>query len=230
MRIGQYFRLILKLNESIDMITKKSTPLLESIDLEAVEHNINHYLRGSGILNDLEIEALSQIMSIKTYKKGSFLLKEGQIASYAYTILKGCVREYYLKDGEEKTISFFTEGDDASSTSSYVLQIPSKHYLECIEDTILSVVSHKNDMAFKKQFPRLATLCYSKTEEQLGEFQEIAAEYIVSTPEERYLKLVETRPDLLDRVPQYQLASYIGVTPESLSRIRNRLRSTAQAF
>lgn len=212
------------------MITKKSTPILKAVDVETVEQDISQYLRGSGMLNEHEIEVLSQIMTIKTVKKGRFLLKEGQMSAFAYTILKGCVREYYLKDGEEKTISFYTEGDDASSTSSYVLQMPSKHYLECLEDTTLTVVSHKNDTAFKKQFPRLATLCYSKTEEQLGEYQEIAAQYIVSTPEERYLKLVETRPDLLDRVPQYQLASYIGVTPESLSRIRNRLRSAAYAF
>jgi CRP-like cAMP-binding protein len=206
------------------MIAKKSTLLLKTVDVAAAEQDINHYLRSWGLLNEFEIEALSQMVTIKTVKKGRILLKEGQIAAYNYTILKGCVREYYLKDGEEKTISFYTEGEDTASTNSYVLQIPSKYYLECIEDTMLTVISYRNDAAFKKQFPRLATLCYVKTEEQLGEYQEIAADYIVSTPEERYLKLVETRPDLLDRVPQYQLASYIGVTPESLSRIRNRIR------
>jgi CRP-like cAMP-binding protein len=209
------------------MITSQNAVLYDPLELESMAQDINLYLRSSGMLTDEEIEVMRQIMSIKTFKKGSFLLKEGQIASYAYYNLKGCVREYYLKDGEEKTISFYIEGDDVSSNSSYVLQVPSKHYLECIEDTTLTVMSYQNDKAFKKRFPRLGTLCYAKTEEQLGEFQDIAAQYIVSTPEERYLKLVETRPDLLNRVPQYQLASYIGVTPESLSRIRNRIHKSS---
>ena len=207
------------------MITSQKALLHDPLEAENMVHDIDLFLRSTGMLTDEEIEVLSQMMTIKTFKKGSFLLKEGQVSSHVYYNLKGCVREYYLKDGEEKTISFYTEGDAVSSTRSFVLQVPSKHYLECIEDTTLTVMSYKNDLEFKKLFPRLATICYTKTEEELGVYQDITAEYMVSTPEERYLKLVETRPDLLNRVPQYQLASYIGVTPESLSRIRNRLRS-----
>jgi CRP-like cAMP-binding protein len=207
------------------MITSQNALMFDPLELDEMANDIDRYLRSSGILTDEEIEVLRHMMTIKTFKKGTFLLKEGQIATLVYNNLKGCVREYYLKDGEEKTISFYTEGDAVSSTQSYVLQVPSKHYLECIEDTTLTVVSYKNDVEFKKRFPRLAIMCYSKTEEELGVYQGLTAEYMVSTPEERYLKLVETRPDLLNRVPQYQLASYIGVTPESLSRIRNRIHS-----
>jgi CRP-like cAMP-binding protein len=205
------------------MITSQNALLFDPHELDEMANDVDRYLRSSGMLNEDEFEVMRQMMTIKTFKKGTFLLKEGQVLSHVYHNLKGCVREYYLKDGEEKTISFYTEGDAVSSTRSYVLQVPSKHYLECIEDTTLTVVSHKNDAEFKKRFPRLAIICYTKTEEELGVYQDITAEYMVSTPEERYLKLVETRPDLLNRVPQYQLASYIGVTPESLSRIRNRL-------
>jgi signal-transduction protein with cAMP-binding, CBS, and nucleotidyltransferase domain len=206
------------------MITSQNTVLYDPLELDNLAQDIDLHLRSSGMLTDAEIEVMRHMITIKTVKKGSFLLKEGQIAAYVYYILKGCVREYYLKDGEEKTISFYTEGDDVSANRSYILQVPSKHYLECSEDTTLTVMSHDNDVAFKKQFPRLAIICYTNTEEELGNYQDITAEYMVSTPEERYLKLVETRPDLLNRVPQYQLASYIGVTPESLSRIRNRIR------
>jgi CRP-like cAMP-binding protein len=205
------------------MITSQNALLFDPHELDEMAKDINLYLRSSGMLNEAEIEVMRQMMTIKTFKKGTFLLKEGQVSSHVYYNLKGCVREYYLKDGEEKTITFYTEGDSVTSNRSFVLQVPSKHYLECIEDTTLTVISYKNDMEFKKLFPRLATICYTKTEEELGVYQDITAEYMVSTPEERYLKLVETRPDLLNRVPQYQLASYIGVTPESLSRIRNRL-------
>lgn len=207
------------------MIASQSPILYDAFELDKIANNIGPYLRSKGMLNEAEIEVMSQMMSLKTFKKGSFLLKEGQVLSHIYYNLKGCVREYYLKDAEEKTINFYTEGDTITNTSSYILRVPAKHYLECIEDTTLTVMSYQNDMEFSKRFPRFGLLCKEKTEVQLGHLQDITAEYMVSTPEERYLKLVETRPDLLNRVPQYQLASYVGVTPESLSRIRNRLRS-----
>jgi CRP-like cAMP-binding protein len=205
------------------MIASQNSLSFEPTELDEIAKDITLYLRRSGMLSAEEIDVMSQMMYLKTFKKGSFLLKEGQIASHIYYNLKGCVREYYLKDAEEKTINFYTEGDTISHTS-YILRTPAKHYLECVEDTTVTVMSYQNDKAFSERFPRFSTICNGKTEAQLGHLQEIAAEYMVSTPEERYLKLVETRPDLLNRVPQYQLASYVGVTPESLSRIRNRIR------
>jgi CRP-like cAMP-binding protein len=206
------------------MIASQNSVPFDPLKLDEIASDITLYLRSSGMLNEAEIEVMSQMVYLKTFKKGSFLLKEGQIASHIYYNLKGCVREYYLKDAEEKTINFYTEGDTIAHTSSYILRVPAKHYLECVEDTTVTVISYENDRAFNERFPRFNTICNGKTEEQLGRLQEIVAEYMVSTPEERYLKLVETRPDLLNRVPQYQLASYVGVTPESLSRIRNRIR------
>ena len=71
--------------------------------------------------------------------------------------------------------------------------------------------------------PRMETLNRMGVEMELQKSQEALADYILTSPEERYLNLLQTRPDLLDRVPQYQLASYLGVTPESLSRIRKRI-------
>ncbi len=72
-------------------------------------------------------------------------------------------------------------------------------------------------------FPHFESICRVAVEDELGKNQEKLASYIIKSPEERYLELLETRPDLLDRVPQYQLASYLGIKPESLSRIRKRI-------
>ena len=90
------------------MITSQNTVLYAPLELDNLAQDIDLYLRRSGMLTDAEIDVMRHMVSIKTVKKGSFLLKEGQIASYVYYILKGCVREYYLKDGEEKTISFYS--------------------------------------------------------------------------------------------------------------------------
>ena len=75
-------------------------------------------------------------------------------------------------------------------------------------------------------FPRIESLCRIETEKKLGQFRELMAFYLASSPEERYLNLLNTRPNLLTRVPQYQLASYLGVKPESLSRIRGRIHAS----
>ena len=74
-----------------------------------------------------------------------------------------------------------------------------------------------------KRFPRFQKMCRIQPEKALHESQEKFALYMASTPQERYLHLMDTRPDLINRVPQYQLASFLGVKPESLSRIRKRL-------
>jgi len=78
-----------------------------------------------------------------------------------------------------------------------------------------------------RRFPRFERISRIALEEELGNYQEMLANFMMSSPEERYLKLLKNRPDLLDRVPHYQLASYLGVKPESLSRIRKRIMRKA---
>ena len=173
-----------------------------------------------------EKQAIADTSSVRIYKKGALLLKPGQVANYCYFVFKGCVREYYLIDGEEKTTAFYTEGDSISSNSSFIQRVPAKHYWECIEECTLSSTSYEGELELFRRCPRFGTLCREKVEEKLGEYQEKLAAYMLSTPEERYLDILSNRPDLLYRVPQYQLASYIGVKPESLSRIRRRISNS----
>lgn len=162
---------------------------------------------------------------VKEFKKGTILLREGEYADKSYFSFEGCVRQYYIVDGIEKTTFFFTEGHSISSFQSVSSKTPSKHYLECVEDCKLSVSTFEAEQEMYKRFPRFKMLCLRETEKQLGKYQEMLAHYITSSPEERYLNLLETRPELLNRVPQHQIASYLGVKPESLSRIRKRISS-----
>jgi CRP-like cAMP-binding protein len=173
-------------------------------------------------LADAEIQTIIELVKVKAYKKGKFLVKEGQISKTCFFVLQGCVRQYFLMDGEEKTTHFFTEGMPVSSTFSYDNK-PVKFYLVCNEDTTLVEGRPEDEQNFFQQMPRMETLSRMGVEKELQKSQEVLADYITSSPEERYLNLLQTRPDLLDRVPQYQLASFLGVTPESLSRIRKRI-------
>lgn len=173
-------------------------------------------------LSDAEIETIFEMVNIQSYKKGKVLLREGQVGNVCYFVLQGCVRQYYLVDGIEKTTNFFTEGMPVSTTFVFESKT-SKSFLVCNEDCILIEGRQEDEQAFFEKMPRMETLNRMGVEMELQKSQEALAEFIITSPEERYLNLLQTRPDLLDRVPQYQLASYLGITPESLSRIRKRI-------
>lgn len=172
-------------------------------------------------LSDEETSAITETMCIQQYKKGTLLLKEGQVSSAAYFVLEGCVRQYYIVDGEEKTNNFFTEEQWVIAVNSQ--RMPSNHFLECCTDTSLVVGNRQKEEDLYRRFPKLETVSRKVMEKVFAEQQELIASYTIDTPEQRYVKLLKSRPGLFQMIPQYQLASYIGVKPESLSRIRKRI-------
>lgn len=178
-------------------------------------------------LTDDEKQDIRETFPVKTCAKGDFLLKEGQTAKDAYVVVKGCIRKFYLKDGEEITTDFFTEYQSAVDVDSMANQEPSKYYLVCTEDTTVAVMNSEKEHALYKKYPRFAEVCLVEMEKMLGENQEKMSTFIHSTPKERYLSLIKNRPDLIQRVPQHQLASYLGIKPETLSRIRKRISLNA---
>lgn len=174
-------------------------------------------------LNDEECQAFMECIPIKEFKKGSILLREGQVSKDSFFVIQGCVRKYYIMDGEERTTAFYVEDESVASLQSYKNKSPANHYFECIEDCKLAVLNYNKEQALFKRVPKYETLCRMSMEGDFGEQQEALAAFITSSPEVRYRNLLKTRPDLLQRVPQYHLASYLGVKPESLSRIRKRI-------
>ena len=189
----------------------------------APEQALIEYISQFMPLSEADQEAVARTIKCKSFKKGTILLKEGQVAKLCYFVLKGCIRQYFLVDGEEKTTNFFTEGQPVTPYEGTYKKVPSKFYLSCVEDVIVSVGSPEDKAAFFEKFPALAPARNMAIEEELGKSMEQFSSYLLNNPEERYLNLLKERPELLDRVPQYQLASYLGVTPESLSRIRKRI-------
>jgi CRP-like cAMP-binding protein len=199
-----------------------TTPCEPQLSAE-VRQEILAYISNFATLSESETQAILESLNPKLFKKGSLLVREGQSKDLCYFVLKGCVRQYYLVNGEEKTTHFYTEGQPITPFEGTYKGAASKYYLSCMEDCVLSVGSQDRSMALFEQFPRLSELARLATEEELGKSQDNFASFIIHSPEERYLHLLETRPDLLDRVPQYHLASFLGIKPESLSRIRKRL-------
>jgi CRP-like cAMP-binding protein len=174
-------------------------------------------------LDEKEIEAISSQIHIKNFKAGDVLLKEGNISKVSYFNLKGCVRLYYLIDGEEKTTFFYTENRFISSIRSFTTNTPADHYLECIEDCVLAPIPYDIEKELLINFPKLETFARIILEQELANYQEMLSAYIMSNPEQRYQRILKNNPDLLQRVPLYHLASYLGIKAESLSRIRKRI-------
>lgn len=174
-------------------------------------------------LSDEEKRAITDSMVIKTFKKGTILLEEGKISTECYFVMEGCVRQYYVVDGEEVTSNFFTEEQFVVSITSFSQKVPANHYFACCEDCTLVVANEQKEHDLYERFPKFETISRIVVGNNFGEQQEAMASYVTDSPEQRYAKLLKSRPDLFQRVPQYQLASYIGVKPESLSRIRKRI-------
>lgn len=173
-------------------------------------------------LNDEEKQALIDLDIFFTKKKGTVLLEEGQLSQDGYFVLKGCIRTYYVVNGEEKTTAFYTEMEGL--TPHCVLdKKPSQYYVASIEDSILLIADSAMEAQMLEKFPKFETLCRKLSEELLAKSQINFDDFKLSSPEERYLNLTQKRPDLIQRVPQRYLASFLGITPQSLSRMRARI-------
>jgi len=174
------------------------------------------------ILSEEEQNVILDLAIFKSFRKGTILLKEGQLSKDAYFVLKGCIRCYYMVDTEEKTTAFYTESETLNPPG-VLNHTPSEYYVDCLEDSILIVASSETDEELFAKYPILEKLCRLVSEDLHSKSQIAFDNFKISTPEQRYLNLLEIRPDLAQRVPQYHLASYLGITPQSLSRMRKRL-------
>jgi CRP-like cAMP-binding protein len=173
-------------------------------------------------LTEDEKNAILSLDLFRSVKKGTVLLEEGQNAKDSYFVLKGCIRIYYIIDGEEKTTAFYTEMD-ALTPHCVITKAPSKYYISCVEDSILTVSNAAMEVEVNSKFPKFEIMCRLLSEELLAKKQIDFDEFKTSSPEQRYLNLLQSRPDLIQRVPQHQLASFLGIKPQSLSRLRARI-------
>ena len=182
------------------------------------------FLRRKTMLSSTEIDELVKYMNVQTFEKGAILLRQGEISTKCYFVLAGCVRQYScMEDGKENTINFFTEEQAVVMFNSYKQSKPSDYFLSCSETSTLLVGELDSEEDMYSKFPKLREITRIILESNLGEAQDEHARFVSSTPEERYTAILKERPGLINRVPQHQLASYLGITPESLSRIKKRL-------
>ena len=157
-----------------------------------------------------------------TVKKGGTLLKEGQNSNESNIVLEGCIRIYYIINGEEKTTAFYTEMD-VLTPHCVINKTPSEYFISCVEDCILLISNSDMELKMNNKFPKFELMCRKLSEQLLVKQQIDFDEFKTSSPQQRYQNLLQKRPDLIQRIPQQQLASYLGIKPQSLSRLRARI-------
>lgn len=179
-------------------------------------------------ITDDEKNAILSLDIFRSVKKGTILLQEGQKSQDHYFVLKGCIRKYYIIDGEEKTTAFFSELE-GFTPDCVKTKAASDYYISCVEDSILIVAIPDMEIELFTKFPKFELMCRVLSEELLARQYIDFDEFKTSSPEQRYLNLMNKRPDLIQRVPQHQLASYLGMKPQSLSRLRARVFKTKKS-
>ncbi|MBC3789420.1 Crp/Fnr family transcriptional regulator [Spirosoma utsteinense] len=176
-------------------------------------------------LTDLEWQALEQQLTIKTINKKDFLVQKGQKTTQIGFLLSGSCRVFYEKDGEEWTTYFCFENSLVAAYLSCITGQPSTLSIQALEDCQLLLFDYQTLTALYQQFPVYETFGRKLAEYLFMGLDVRLAEQLILSPEERYLKFLGSpaKRKIIERIPQQYIASYLGITPVSLSRIRRRI-------
>ncbi|GAA0527551.1 Crp/Fnr family transcriptional regulator [Chitinophaga japonensis] len=172
-------------------------------------------------------ELLATVLTFKQVEAKAALVSYDRRTDELFFLLKGCIRKYYVKDGEQITIYLLTENNFIGAFESFTTGTKSKETIECLEPCELLVLKKSDLDRLYKEIPLMNEFIRKVLEQVLIQFQQALSSFILNTPEERYTKLLTQHPEILQRVPQHMLATYLGITATSLSRIRKRILDKA---
>ncbi|MEM8901869.1 MAG: Crp/Fnr family transcriptional regulator [Bacteroidota bacterium] len=184
---------------------------------------MKEYLLTYKIFTEEEAERIVLFFKKRFYKKKELILSKGELTKQVFFINQGCVRLFLIDfNGKEHTILFGTEGYWMGDLQSFTDQTPASYNYQATEDTeVLSIDKSSWDQLMREE-PNFVKYVGILFRNALIEQQKRIVEIFTLPAEERYEKLIKHRPDILNRVPQKHLASYIGITPEFLSQIRKK--------
>lgn len=175
-------------------------------------------------LSDTEMEKLTSIIRTTKIKKRQFIDQPGYTCKYRNYVVKGAFRSYFIdNDGKEHTVQIAIEDWFVSDFYSYITQTPATLYVEALEDSTIFQMTYKDIEGLCKEIHGLSEYFRISTEKAFAFSRKRALSNLSMTAEEKYLELLERYPDIVRRVPQKVIASYLGMTPEFMSKIRKNL-------
>jgi CRP-like cAMP-binding protein len=191
--------------------------------IDSLLQSIQHVIPLSASEKDIVISLFKE----KTYKKGAFFLEEGNICKQVGFVAKGLLRYFINHDGEDKTYDFAQENGFVCNYESFIPRTPSTKNIQALEDCEILQISYDDLQVFYNSISQAERFGRIVIEQVFIQTLQDLSSFYTDTPALRYEKLLTKHPDLLQRMSQYHIASYVGVKPQSLSRIRKRI-STAK--
>ncbi|MBD3904189.1 MULTISPECIES: Crp/Fnr family transcriptional regulator [Chryseobacterium] len=186
--------------------------------------NINEYLAKVFEVPAEKVNLCSIQYEMKKVGKHEMLLQEGEVCRNTFFVEKGLLRMYSIdKNGKEHVIQFAPENWLIGDRSSLYFNEKSRYYIEAVEDSEVLFLQPDFFSKLLEEFPNTIEKNDLIIQKHVKSLQDRINSLLGETAEERYLKFIKMYPDLLLRVPQWMIASYLGITPESLSRVRKEL-------
>jgi CRP-like cAMP-binding protein len=197
--------------------TEPSALNMNSTDLKT-------YLTSNLTIDEREISTIVENCPVKKVKKDQFLLREKEICKHAFFVEQGLLRQFSLdKKGKEHIISFAPENWFMTDRESVFFNQPSAYFIQALEDSQVAMIDETFVELLSKKFPEFTAFNNRLLNNHIRHLQKRINLLLSASAEDRYLQFVAMYPDILLRVPQTMVASYLGITPESLSRVRREL-------
>lgn len=175
-------------------------------------------------LTDAEKELLASFLTHKTIRKKQYFLQTGDICRYSAFVLQGCLRAYTVdKSGSDHIIQFAVAGWTISDMFSFLTEAPAIYNIDALQDTEVLLLNKKDKDLLLEQIPKFEKVFRVSLENNYIVNQRRINSLLSDSVEERYRSFIDTYPDISQQVPQHMIASYIGSTPETLSRIRRKI-------
>lgn len=185
---------------------------------------IDKHITRCGLFTEQELELLHSKLRPRKFRKRTFLLTQGEVCKFEAYIVKGCVKKYYIdNNGDEVILQFAVEDWWISDVGSFTEQTPSNLFIETLEDSEILTIDYESKELLYQEIPRLERVFRLMLQRAYAVLENRFYATITNTAEERYLEFIKRYPSIPQRVPQQQIASYLGITPESLSRIKSNL-------
>lgn len=186
--------------------------------------NLINFLSKNLDFNEDKISLLLEDCQVKNLKKHEFLLQESEFCQFTFFVEKGLLRQYSIDEkGKEHTILFAPENWFVSDRESVYFNQPSSYFIQAQEESDVVMIDNNFFEMLSEKIPEFTSFNNKLLHNHIRHLQNRINMLLSATAEDRYLQFIEMYPDILLRVPQIMVASYLGITPESLSRVRKEL-------